>query len=206
MRVSAAWLPGVPYWDAKQAIARHVLIDAHHAEALLKRLHELKATGAEHQQHSGIVALVGDLASATNGDEWLRGLYGVVKPWLIRCFEGYLQASDPVMDEPTHAILQRSIAELETQVGWFRDFCPGYSAFETADSKPWLGYVQDRLAGLDLAAGFGPGAAVPPFPAGHRPLTGIPAVHLDRTIPITEKVGFSPEKTSFVEKTFTMIA
>ena len=54
MRTEAAWMAGVPYWDAKQAIARHVLADAHHAESLLKRLHELKATSAEHKQLAGV--------------------------------------------------------------------------------------------------------------------------------------------------------
>jgi hypothetical protein len=202
MRVSAAWLPGVPYWDAKQAIARHVLNDAHHAEALLKRLHELKAAGAEHQQQGGIVALVGNLASAAHGDEWLRGLYGVVKPWLIRCLEGYLQASDPVMDEPTHAILQRSIAELKAQVAWFHNYRPGFSAFETADSKSWLDYVQARLAGLELSAGLVPRMEVPPLPPGHHPFTGIAAVRRDQTMRVQEKSGFPREGTTFAEKRF----
>src|SRR5690606_8058819 len=43
LRYEAAWLAGVPYWDAKQKIGEHLLEDAHHAESLLKRLHELKA-------------------------------------------------------------------------------------------------------------------------------------------------------------------
>ena len=52
LRSSAAWLTGVPYWDAKQQLARHILEDAKAAEAVLQRLHELKASGAEHQSPS----------------------------------------------------------------------------------------------------------------------------------------------------------
>jgi len=37
----AAWLAGVPYWDAKLRIGEHLWSDAQDAEAVLKRLREL---------------------------------------------------------------------------------------------------------------------------------------------------------------------
>src|SRR5690606_24606253 len=83
LRTEAAWLAGVPYGDAKLNLGEHVLADAHHAEALLRRLHELKATSAEHRSIAGLEEFVRDLASAHTGDEWLDGLYGEIKPWFI---------------------------------------------------------------------------------------------------------------------------
>ncbi|HTO04001.1 MAG TPA: hypothetical protein VL069_09885, partial [Opitutus sp.] len=127
LRTEAAWFAGVPYWDAKLTLAKHLLEDAQHAEALLKRLHELKATSAEHKQVDGLEEFVRDLASARNGDEWLHGLYGCVKPWLIAQLETYLEESDPVMDAPSHDVIERILGDLRRQLNWFLGYTPRFS-------------------------------------------------------------------------------
>jgi len=202
MRTSAAWLAGVPYWDAKQAIALHVLDDACHAEGVLRRLHELKAISAEHKQVAGIEELVRDLASARHGDEWLRGLYTVVKPWLVACLETYLADSDPVMDQPTHGLLNRMIADLRRHIGWFEGFQPRFSQFETTDSTEWLNYVKARLAGVVWEKGLLVAGAVPGLPPGFSPFAGITTVRRDRSFRVTRKSELPREGATFGEKRF----
>src|SRR6185437_15174082 len=90
LRYEAAWLAGVPYWDAKLKIGEHLLEDAQHGEALLKRLHELKAASAEHKQTPGVDELLRSFSATQSGDEWLHGLYGVLKPWFARQLRDYL--------------------------------------------------------------------------------------------------------------------
>ena len=53
LRRMGGWLAGIPCWDAKLAVGRHIWEDAQHAEALLKRLHELKELGAERRPGGG---------------------------------------------------------------------------------------------------------------------------------------------------------
>jgi hypothetical protein len=153
MRTEAAWMAGVPYWDAKQAIARHVLADAHHAESLLKRLHELKATSAEHKQLAGLEEAVRDIASAAHGDEWLFGLYTVVKPWFVQELESYLLLSDPVMDEPSGSLLVTVIEDQRLQIAWFHGYKPKFSDWETTDTAAWCAFVRSRLTPALLRGG-----------------------------------------------------
>lgn len=198
----AGWLAGVPYWDAKQAIARHVLEGAQHVESILKRLHELKATTAEHKQVAGLEDLVGDLASAGDGDAWLRTLYGELKPWFVARIEEYLQASDPVMDQPSRVVLERVAAEQRAQCEWFRRFQPRFSAWESPDSPAWLAYARRRLAGVALREGKLAVTGAVSRPAGHDRFAGIAAVRRDRTFRTQDKHAYPREGATFAEKRF----
>ncbi len=203
MRTEAAWLAGVPYWDAKLAIADHVLADARIAEAILKRLHELKASSAEHKQIPGLEELVRELAGARSGDEWLRGLYLHVKPWLAARFADYLRLGDPVMDAPSHDVLRRAIMEIEAQVTWFRGFIPAFSSWEQTDTGEWEAYVESVLAGTDV---FGP-AKDPKLrklarPTGVAEFQGVAEVRRDATFRVSDKSPYPREGSTFAEKRF----
>jgi hypothetical protein len=202
MRTEAAWLPGVAYWDAKQAIARHVLEDARSTEAMLKRLHELKAAAAEHRQIGGLAELVRDVAGARHGDEWLRGLYTLLKPWFAGLIENYLAASDPVMDEPTRTTLTEVLAGVRRQVAWFADYTPRFSSWEVADTSDWCRYVEARLAGAKWERDVLTIVARPEPPAGHAPFQGIASIRRDRTFRVASKSELPREGASFSEKRF----
>jgi len=193
-------MAGVPYWDAKQAIARHVLADARHAEGFLKRLHELKATSAEHKQVAGVEEAVREIASAANGDEWLHGLYTVVKPWLVGEFEGYLAMSDPVMDEPTRSLLVAVIEDQRRQIDWFRGYRPRFSAWESTDTSTWCAFVRARL--IPALLRNGDLGKFPPLPTGHALFGGIAAVRRDRTFSVQNKSGYPREGATYAEKRF----
>lgn len=202
MRTEAAWLAGVPYWDAKQAIARHVLEDAQHAESILKRLHELKATSAEHKQVAGIEEMVREAASAAHGDEWLQGLYGVVKPWIATVLEVYLAASDPVMDQPTHLVLRRILNDLRGQIAWFKGYTPRFSPWSKTDTSIWASYLSRRFSATTLEAGILTGRDTSPRPAGHPDFTGIAQVQRDSTFTVSSKSSLPREGATYAEKRF----
>jgi hypothetical protein len=203
MRTEAAWLAGVPYWDAKLAIADHVLADARIAEAFLKRLHELKASSAEHKQIAGLEELVRALAGARNGDEWLRGLYLQVKPWLAARLADYLGLGDPVMDAPSREIVRSAIAEVEAQVAWFRAFRPAFSSWEQKATSEWESYVSAVLAATDV---LGPGnraeVSVPERPTGAGDFEGVAEVRRDTTFRVVDKSPYPREGATFAEKRF----
>ena len=153
MRNEAAWMPSVPYWDAKLKIGEHVLEDANGIESLLKRLHELKAGSAEHKQVAGLDQLMSEFSAAPTADDWLRGLYVAIKPWLVALLRQYLSESDPVMDAPTHQILANIIADQERQIAWFKDYSPGYSQWEQPNSIDWCVHLQKLLSSRRLDGG-----------------------------------------------------
>lgn len=202
LRYEAAWLAGVPYWDAKRQIGTHLLEDAGHAEALLTRLHELKASAAEHRTFEPVQSLAREIASAAHGDEWLHGLYGDVKPWLVDQFRAYLASSDPLMDAPSRRAIERIIAELERQAAWFRDYSPAYSGWEYGDVSAWSSYVRNRLAAAPLSPEPSSPAAVA-RPAGHPDFAGIATVRRDRNFRLARsRAETPPEGTTFQDRRF----
>lgn len=205
LRSSAAWLAGVPYWDAKQQLARHILEDAMAAEAVLQRLHELKASGAEHQTVPGVVAFGDDLANAPHGDAWLRAHYRVVKPWLIAELNAFLRRSDPVMDAPTHDVITRVLRVWQVQVSWFAEFTPAYSIWEYADddTASWESQIKAVVAaaGLD-ATEFQARTTRSPGDLGGPEFQGIAQVRRDVTFRLANETGYPREGANFAQKRF----
>jgi hypothetical protein len=203
LRTEAAWFAGVPYWDAKLTLAKHLLEDAQHAEALLKRLHELKATSAEHKQVDGVEEFVRDLASAGSGDEWMHGLYACVKPWFIEQLETYLEEGDPVMDAPSHDVIENMLTGLRRQLNWFRGYTPRFSRWEQPDTLEWRTYLNSYLVEVDLSAtGFRPIGGRPHRPGGREPFNGVAKVRRDRTFHVSNKSELPREGATFAEKRF----
>lgn len=205
LRSSAAWLAGVPYWDAKQQLARHILEDAKAAEAVLQRLHELKASGAEHQAVPGVVAFADDLANAPQGDAWLRAHYRVVKPWLIAELNSFLRRSDPVMDSPTHEVITRVLSVWQAQVSWFSGFIPTYSTWEYTDedTASWENKIKAVVAsaGLDEPEFFAR-TARSPSDQGAPAFQGIAKVRRDATFRLANDTGYPREIAAFEHKRF----
>jgi hypothetical protein len=203
LRTEAAWMAGVPYWDAKQRISDHVLADARGAEAMLKRLHELKASAAERQQIAGIEELVGDLAGTRSADEWLRGLYRLVKPWLRAQFDEYLRGSDPVMDRPSREVVRWIQEELDRQVAWFRSFAPRHSEWEQPDTSGWEAYVASVLKTARLSGDAAyPEAERPRRPPGHPVFKGVEQVRRDSTFNVRNAAPYPREGGTYLEQRF----
>src|SRR5688572_7748066 len=127
LRRLGGWLAGIPYWDAKLAVGAHIWEDAQHAEALLKRLHELKDLGAERRVVSPIERVLARAAEAESGDAFLAGIYRCIKPWLLARYEEHLHCTDRLMDGPTVEILEHIVREKKQQIAWFATYRPVYS-------------------------------------------------------------------------------
>lgn len=204
LRLEAAWLAGVPYWDAKLRIGEHLLADARATECVLRRLHELKAASAEHKQVAGLEKLIGEIARAANGDEWLAGLYRVVKPWIQVQIETYLAHCDSLMDAPSHAALEAALTACREQVKWFSEYTPEFSDRENVENDQWL----DWLAGIFKTAAIEGTEIRVEIPAGKRPANhpkfeGIGQVRRDVNFKTVDQRSAMPrEGGSFEEKRF----
>lgn len=138
LRRLGGWLAGIPYWDAKLAVGTHLWEDAQHAEAVLKRLHELKDLGAERRAQPAIERALDRAAATPDADEFLAGIYRVLKPWQLARYEAHLRQTDPVMDAPTVEVLARIVQEKRQQLAWFADYRPQFSpAPDPARTRAW---------------------------------------------------------------------
>ena len=152
LRRMGGWLPGIPYWDAKLAVGTHVWEDAQHAEAVLKRLHELKDLSAERRAHPSIEQVLDRAATAEDADAFLAGIYRVVKPWLLARYEEHLSLTDPVMDAPTVTVLENIVREKQRQIAWFAAYRPRYSAsIDPEATRKWESALRALLDAVPLA-------------------------------------------------------
>jgi hypothetical protein len=116
METAAAWTPTTPEMEVKVMFGRHIWDFAQHADALGKRVFELRQP--EHHTLSpepGYLAMLDSLRAIQGTAERLGALYEAVLPDLARRYREYVAATDTLLDEPTVLILQRILADIERQ-------------------------------------------------------------------------------------------
>lgn len=118
--VSAAWLPSVPEWEFKQALALHGWITSQHAEWLYARIAELREPPpAMHDIPDERLELAFDeaQASANSGDR-VSVMYGVLRPAFEEAARAYVRASQPLADQPSHLALKRVLDDTAAIAEW----------------------------------------------------------------------------------------
>ncbi len=120
MRMMAGWIALTPQIAVKLEIARQVYDDALHADALGKRLPELRAqTQASKPANQAFVAFMNEIEDK---EEWedtierLVGIYRVLKPHLVSHYSAHVAAANPVYEPPTLRILQRMVDEEKSHI------------------------------------------------------------------------------------------
>jgi hypothetical protein len=116
METVAAWTPTTPEMEAKVMFGRHIWDFAQHADALGKRMFELR----QPPQHSlppsvAYAALLDELLSVDDTSGRLAALYDVLLPGVQRRYEAYVAAVDAVVDAPSLVIVERILLDLRRQ-------------------------------------------------------------------------------------------
>jgi hypothetical protein len=118
LHLQAGHLQGIPEWDVKAMVARHLWEDAEHADQLFTRIDQLRAH-AEHHVHAlrGPLGLLLEEALRARGTtEYLVGVYRVLKPALVAAYERYLTTTNPLADQPSVRVLHGIVAEEREQL------------------------------------------------------------------------------------------
>ena len=116
MELVAAWTPTSPEMEVKVMFGRHIYDFAQHADALGKRTFELRQK--EHYTlpaDAAYVALLQRVSQLQGTAERVSALYQTVLPGLVRRYESYISATDPILDEPTIVIMQRIVTDSKRQ-------------------------------------------------------------------------------------------
>jgi 1,2-phenylacetyl-CoA epoxidase catalytic subunit len=120
MRMMAGWIALTPEIPVKLEMARQVYEDALHADALGKRLPELRAQAqVSRPPNESFVAFMNALEDKEEWDdtiERLTGIYRVLKPHLIAHYSAHIAAANPVYEPPTLRMLQRMVEEEKVHV------------------------------------------------------------------------------------------
>jgi hypothetical protein len=118
METAAAWTPTTPEMEVKVLLGRHIWDFAQHADALGKRVFELRLP-LQHSQPPAATyaALIEDLARIDGTAERLSALYDAVLPGLDQRYDRYVSQVDPVLDAPSLLIVERIRQDLERQRG-----------------------------------------------------------------------------------------
>jgi hypothetical protein len=163
MRILGGWIALTPELSAKLLLGRHVWDNAQHADALGKRLPELRAQAqVSEPANARFVAFMSAIEEPEQPEqtvERLVGVYRVLKPHLLASYEDHLRRLNAVYEPPTERILVRLVEDERRHVG------AGLTILRHLTSSPALGdrarAWQERLEGLLKAADGVTGAGMP---------------------------------------------
>jgi hypothetical protein len=108
METLARWVPTTPEMEVKLLFGAHIWDVAQHADALGKRVHELRMP----LQHSlkpvePYIEVLTELAATKETGQRVAAIYEVMLPCLGQRYRHYLGQTDPLMDSPTVRIVER---------------------------------------------------------------------------------------------------
>jgi uncharacterized ferritin-like protein (DUF455 family) len=148
MRAMAGRISGVGGWEVKKMLARHIWLDAEHAEALRTRVLELRfpRVDVDLGVDKALMAVLEKLPSTDTDTEFLTGVYCVIKPVVLDAIERYLRQSDALDDAPSHRALRLVADELREELKEFQALWPSIAAMGSAECDGWALWLRDALA------------------------------------------------------------
>ncbi|UVI31976.1 hypothetical protein [Paenibacillus spongiae] len=118
--IFAAHLARTPEWEVKCAFSLHLWLDAEHAALLRKRVSEMREPPLQLDQTPDpkLEQLMDEVIRSENTLELLTGIYGVIKPEMIRSIRKHLEETNPLTDYPTCRVLKTILREEEEMQAW----------------------------------------------------------------------------------------
>ena len=175
MRILGGWIALTPELPAKLLMGRHVWDNAQHADALGRRLPELRAQAqVSEPANAAFVAFMDAIESTeqpTQTVERLVGIYRVLKPHLLASYDEHLRRANEVYEPPTRRLLARCAEDERRHVSAglvvFRHLA-STGALE-ARAHAWQARLEDLLATAGGVTGRGLPPAAPAAAASSEP-------------------------------------
>jgi uncharacterized ferritin-like protein (DUF455 family) len=148
MRAMAGRISGVAKWEAKKLLARHIWLDAKHADSLRQRVLELRfpRVDVDLDMDKGLIAILAKLPATHSDAEFLGGVYRVIKTDVLESLQRYLKQSDPLDDSPSHRAMRCIVRELGDELQEFNLLWTQFSASDREQAAGWEAWLRDALA------------------------------------------------------------
>jgi hypothetical protein len=112
MEIVAAWTPTTPELEVKVVFGRHIWDFAQHADALGRRMFELRQPAQRSLEPArAYVDLLDEMAAIEETAARLAALYDLILPGLQQQYEAYAGAVDAMLDAPSLVIVERILAD-----------------------------------------------------------------------------------------------
>jgi hypothetical protein len=125
MMILGGWVATIPELPVKTGLGKIIWECAQAADALGKRLPELrcgrKAVDASESANRGFADFIQSLAEPERPDltiEKIAGVFDVLKPHLIDVYERTARETDPICDAPTIELLEDIVRKSRRHVTW----------------------------------------------------------------------------------------
>lgn len=120
MEIQVARIPSTPEWEVKGALALHQWLDVEHADALRRRIAEMRspAPRMDRPPDAALEAFLAEVAAAEGTVELLVGIHRVTRRALLDAYRRHLDETNPLVDHPTRRILRAVAAEEEEALAW----------------------------------------------------------------------------------------
>ena len=163
MRILGGWIALTPELSAKLLLGRHVWDNAQHADALGRRLPELRARAhVSEPVNAAFVAFMDAIEEPERPPqtvERLVGVYRVLKPHLVAVYEELLRRVNEVYEPPTERLITRLIEDERRHIAAGLAILQHLVTTAALDERARI--WQARLEGLLAAAGGVTGGGLP---------------------------------------------
>lgn len=170
MRMMGGWIALTPQLPVKLEMARQVYEDALHADALGKRLGELRSQAQVSRPPNE--AFTGLMDEIENKEQWedtierLVGIYRVLKPHLVAHYSAHVAAANPIYEPPTLRILAHLMDDekrhIERGSVLLNDLLDSAGTHRRA--AQWQAHLEEILAAAGGVTGFSEEQAEPQKP------------------------------------------
>ena len=116
METASAWTPTTPEMEVKVMFGRHIWDFAQHADALGRRMFELRQPAQQSLPPApAYLTLLDDVLALSGTAERLASLYDVLLPGVQLRYERYATEVDAILDAPSLVIIERILADASRQ-------------------------------------------------------------------------------------------
>ena len=156
MSTLVAHLPAMPIWEVKCAMALHQWQSAEHADALRKRITEMRSPAPDLDvapdggSIEGVDAVLDALAGERDPATIVNALYGSVLPAISGAYRKHLDHSNPLVDQPTLRLLRFALIEIDEAVAWGRSAIAAVAKVRStvpAEDSPFHPRRDERFSG-----------------------------------------------------------
>ncbi len=155
MRLEAGHMCARPEYEVKGALARFCWQDAYHHDQLRNRCKQLRMSTVAFDKcpDERLETLMEEVLRSPDTIRLLTALFEVVKPASVVACRRYVEAAQPIVDEPTILMLRHQLIDREDQLAWGIEALRVLRSAADSESLAFAAVWKAHIAQLLEAAG-----------------------------------------------------